>query len=49
MKEEQKKCHNCKGKGTVSGSKNPKGTLSGKCLYCRGKGYRSSNYGIDQE
>jgi len=40
-----KKCHCCKGTGIVS----PKGaTIAGKCYYCRGKGYRTSNYGRDE-
>ena len=41
---ETKKCHNCKGKGIVNGK-----TVGGKCLYCKGKGYRTNNYGIDKE
>jgi|GEM_PF-7026903 len=43
---ERKKCHNCRGKGEVTGARKkirdsdfePK--LVGKCLYCKGTGYR---------
>jgi len=40
-----KKCHNCKGKGTVR-AKNS--TAAGVCYYCRGKGHRTSIYGRDE-
>lgn len=39
-----RKCKNCDGIGIV-GTKE----LSSKCLYCRGKGYRISSYGIDKK
>lgn len=39
-----KKCHCCKGLGRVR----PSGSLRvGVCFYCRGKGYRTSDYGQD--
>jgi len=41
--EPEKKCHNCQGKGTVEG-----GSYKGKCLYCKGKGFRFSFRGPDQ-
>lgn len=42
--ENKTKCHNCKGTGMVDGgaSKKKKEVLrKGKCLYCRGTGYRN--------
>ena len=43
-----RKCHNCNGEGKVSPiNKQTKeqSSLAGKCYYCRGKGYRTNNYG----
>ena len=36
---EDKKCHNCQGKGVVGDGN--------ECYYCRGKGYRVKAYGRD--
>ena len=36
------KCHNCNGKG-----KQEAGKVCGKCLYCKGKGYKKNRYGVD--
>jgi len=47
----ERKCHNCKGVGVLpTMKKREKKDIDriGKCLYCKGKGYRFSNYGADR-
>ncbi len=39
----RKQCSNCKGTGKVRAGK-----IAGICIYCKGKGWRTTSYGIDK-